>query len=178
LSTDLDQVCIGRGCEIYCLLQKSSATQEHNMWRTENCVIHTYRSETSVIHISRLGRSMEFSSSHMLCSCVTLVFFNSVVGVVWKRKFSFMFYFIIPFRWKKTYLKVRKKGKFLRKLSHKRQFSRNEISRNVHILAYFADFRKKILKSLLVSKLVGESRFSFFPNQHQIDARTPKDNIQ
>jgi hypothetical protein len=51
------------------------------MWVTENSVIHEDRSEKSVIHIDGAARPTwitEFSSIHMLCSCVTLGFFLTV----------------------------------------------------------------------------------------------------
>jgi hypothetical protein len=67
------------------LLQKPSVTQEHIMQVTEISVIHVDRSEKSVIHIDWAARPTwmtEFSSAHMLCSCVTLVFFFTVHAIL------------------------------------------------------------------------------------------------
>jgi hypothetical protein len=50
----------------------------------ENSVIQEDRSEKSVIHIDWSARPTwmtEFSSAHMLCSCVTLVFLFFFNGV-------------------------------------------------------------------------------------------------
>jgi hypothetical protein len=66
-----------------------SVTQEHNMHAgTEHSVINVDRSEKSVIHIdwaTRPTSMTEFSSTHMLYSCVTLVFFNSVHRIIIKQ---------------------------------------------------------------------------------------------
>jgi hypothetical protein len=59
---------------------------EHNMRVTENSVTHLDKSIWKMRHtLDWAARPMwmtEFSSTHMLCSCVTLVFFYYSVGLI------------------------------------------------------------------------------------------------